>query len=151
MPQLSLSEILSLIPQREPFRFVDELLEIDDERAVGAFTFRHDHDFYRGHFPDNPITPGVILIETMVQAAAVPLLCHLLSQEVDVEALARSHMLFTEVEVEFSGVVRPGDRVIARSHKVFYRRRKLRAEVTLAREDGTEVLSGFAAAIAVVP
>ncbi len=60
-------EILALVPQQEPFRFIDEIVSIDEEKIVGAYRFREDAFFYRGHFPGNPITPGVILIETMAQ------------------------------------------------------------------------------------
>ncbi|MGH7818345.1 MAG: 3-hydroxyacyl-ACP dehydratase FabZ family protein, partial [Candidatus Binatia bacterium] len=58
---LTPTEILAVIPQREPFRFIDEILEIDAEHIVASVRFRADHDFYRGHFPGRAITPGVIL------------------------------------------------------------------------------------------
>ena len=52
--------LLELLPQQEPFRFVDEIVEVDEEHIVARYTFRPDADFYRGHFPGNPITPGVL-------------------------------------------------------------------------------------------
>ena len=55
--------LLELLPQQEPFRFVDEIVEVDEEHIVARYTFRPDADFYRGHFPGNPITPGVLLTE----------------------------------------------------------------------------------------
>ena len=61
------ARVLDLLPQQEPFRFVDEILEMDDDHIVARYTFRPDADFYRGHFPGNPITPGVLLIEAMAQ------------------------------------------------------------------------------------
>ena len=64
------AEVLAALPQKEPFRFLDEIVELDDEHIVARYTFREEADFYRGHFPGNPITPGVILIETMAQAIA---------------------------------------------------------------------------------
>ena len=51
MSVLTPSEILAELPQKEPFLFVDEILEIGDEEIVAAYRFREDHDFYRGHFP----------------------------------------------------------------------------------------------------
>ena len=69
--RLSKAEVLALVPQQEPFRFIDEIVELDDEHIVARYTFRPDADFYRGHFPGNPITPGVILTETMAQAGVV--------------------------------------------------------------------------------
>jgi len=71
--RLSKEEVLALVPQQEPFRFIDEITELDEEHIVANYTFRPDADFYRGHFPGNPITPGVILTETMAQAGVVAL------------------------------------------------------------------------------
>ena len=67
------AEVLAALPQQAPFRFLDEIVELDDEHIVARYTFRDDEDFYRGHFPGNPLTPGVILVETMAQAGVVAL------------------------------------------------------------------------------
>ncbi|MDQ3230519.1 MAG: hypothetical protein M3Q07_01770, partial [Pseudobdellovibrionaceae bacterium] len=61
------SRILALVPQQKPFRFVDRIIEVDEQRIVGQYQFREDEWFYRGHFPGNPVTPGVILVECMAQ------------------------------------------------------------------------------------
>jgi 3-hydroxyacyl-[acyl-carrier-protein] dehydratase len=135
-------EVLERIPQREPFRFIDEILELGDSHIVAAYTFRPELDFYRGHFPGRPITPGVILIETMAQAGVVGLGLHILSQEMGTEEAEKYMTLFTDAEVEFGGVVEPGTRVITTGRKVFFRRRKLRSEVKLELEDGSVVCSG---------
>ena len=58
-PEL-LDQILALLPQQRPFRYVDEILEVDEQRIVGRYTFREDEWFYAGHFPGRPVTPGVI-------------------------------------------------------------------------------------------
>ncbi|NNL86245.1 MAG: beta-hydroxyacyl-ACP dehydratase, partial [Myxococcales bacterium] len=58
--ELSNKEVLDRIPQREPFRFVDEIVELSDEHVRSTYRFREDADFYRGHFPGNPVTPGVL-------------------------------------------------------------------------------------------
>ena len=63
--------ILAMVPQQHPFRFIEEILELDEEHIVGVYRFRSDEYFYRGHFPGLPITPGVILIETMAQTGVV--------------------------------------------------------------------------------
>ncbi len=63
--------ILEMVPQRHPFRFIEEILELDEEHIVGVYRFRSDEYFYRGHFPGLPVTPGVILIETMAQTGVV--------------------------------------------------------------------------------
>ena len=134
--------VLKAIPQQEPFRFIDEILELGDDHIVASTTFRPDADFYRGHFPGNPITPGVILIEAMAQAGVVALGIHLLEREVGGDEAAKYTTLFTDAEVEFSGIVLPGMRVITTGRVVFFRRRKLRCAVEMKREDGTLVCSG---------
>jgi 3-hydroxyacyl-[acyl-carrier-protein] dehydratase len=62
-----MSEIKNLLPHREPFLFVDELEEITEERIVGYRTFTDKEHFFQGHFPEYPVVPGVILVETMAQ------------------------------------------------------------------------------------
>ena len=138
---LTPAEVLARLPQQEPFRFVDEILEIDDLHVVAAYTWRADSDFYRGHFPGNPVTPGVLLVESMAQAAVVALGLYLLDKESPEEA-RKLVTLFTDVNVEFSGVVRPGQRVLIRGRKLFFRRRKLRSESEMYLEDGSLVCSG---------
>lgn len=134
-------EILSAVPQQEPFRFIDEIREIDEEHIVASYTFREDLDFYRGHFPGRPITPGVILVEAMAQAGVVALGIHLLSLELGDDA-AKYITLFTDASVEFSGVVAPGARVVTTGRKVFFRRLKLRSSIEMRLDDGTLVCSG---------
>ena len=67
-------DIESLIPHRKPFLFVDELLYNGEEGSASLYTFKEDEFFFKGHFPDYPIVPGVILIETMAQAGGVALI-----------------------------------------------------------------------------
>ena len=135
------AEILDALPQREPFRFVSEILELDDEHIVAAYRFPEDADYYRGHFPGNPITPGVLLLETMAQAGVVALGIYLLARHAAPDD-ERMLTLFTDATVEFTGIVRPGDRVVVRARKVLFRRRLLRSAVELALEDGRVVCSG---------
>ena len=84
-PPLSGAQVLDLLPQQEPFRFVDEILEVGDDHIVARYTFRPEADFYRGHFPGNPITPGVLLIEAMAQTGVVALGIYLVARERGVE------------------------------------------------------------------
>ncbi len=49
--RLTPKQVLDLIPQQDPFRFVDDILELDDDHIVGTYRFRPDADFYLGHFP----------------------------------------------------------------------------------------------------
>lgn len=136
---LSPAEVLALVPQQPPFRFLDEIVELSADGIVGRYTFRRDESFYAGHFPDMPITPGVILLETMAQTGVVALGIYLKALEVDREELGRWRSVFTDAEVEFVDAVLPGETVICRAEKVFWRRNKLRSRVEMTRPDGRVV------------
>ena len=143
-------EVLAQIPQQEPFRFIDGIDELDADHIVAHYTFPEDADFYRGHFPGHPITPGVILIEAMAQAGVVAFGLYLLSlEENGRDALEKLLTIFTEANVEFASMVAPGERVITTAHKEMFRRRKLRSRVELRREDGVVVASGTVAGMGV--
>lgn len=66
--------IEALLPHRKPFLFVDKLLYNGEEGSASLYTFKEDEFFFKGHFPDFPIVPGVILVETMAQAGGMALL-----------------------------------------------------------------------------
>ncbi|MEE2657706.1 MAG: beta-hydroxyacyl-ACP dehydratase [Candidatus Latescibacterota bacterium] len=139
---LTPEQVLELIPQQRPFRFIDRLVGLGEDTAVGEYTFRHDETFYEGHFPSNPVTPGVILVETMCQTGLVALGIHLLGMELPAEEVSKTITLFTDVEVEFSRVVSPGETVRVNAEKLFWRRRKLKSKVELTLADGTYVAGG---------
>lgn len=130
--------ILAGIPQQPPFRFVDEIHAADEARIWGSYRFRLDECFYPGHFPGNPVTPGVILLEAMAQIGLVAhaVYRHLATGRTGKE-LARLSTLFTFAEeVAFLGIVRPGERVLVAGENVFFRKQGIRARVEMTRESG---------------
>jgi len=128
--------ILSKLPYQKPFLFVDELLQIDENGVKGTFTFDEKLDFYKGHFKDRPITPGVILIETMAQIGLVCLGIYLTLNE-DVSQIA-----FSSSEVEFLKPVYPNEKVIVISEKVYFRFGKLKCKVRMMNSKNEEVCIG---------
>ena len=146
---LTRAEVLELLPQQVPFRFVDELLEIDVRHAVGTYRFTGDESFYRGHFPGRPVTPGVILLESMCQVGLVALGIYLLGLELPKEEVAKSVTLFTDAQVDFERVVLPGQTVRTTAHRIAWRRRKLRSLVTMELLDGTRIAGGVVAGMGV--
>ncbi|MBE22929.1 MAG: beta-hydroxyacyl-ACP dehydratase [Gemmatimonadetes bacterium] len=139
---LSGKEILTLLPQQEPFRFVDNILEVDEDHIIANYRFRPEADFYKGHFPGNPVTPGVILLESLAQVGVVALGIYLFALEEGLRGVTDKIALFVDADVEFSGIVLPGEKVIISGKKVFFRRNKLRTEAMMTTEDGSLVCSG---------
>lgn len=128
--------ILSKLPYEKPFLFVDELLQIDENGAKGTFTFDEKLEFYKGHFKENPITPGVILIETMAQIGLVCLGIYLTLNE-DLSQIA-----FSSSEVEFLKPVYPNEKVTVISEKIYFRFGKLKCKVRMLNSKNEEVCSG---------
>ena len=64
-------EIKEILPHRKPMLLVDEVVLNDDGSATGYYNVRGDEFFLQGHFPDNPIVPGVIQCEMMAQSACI--------------------------------------------------------------------------------
>jgi 3-hydroxyacyl-[acyl-carrier-protein] dehydratase len=102
---MSITRIKAAIPHREPFLLLDEIVEQSEARIVCQKTFTGDEFWYRGHYPDYPITPGVILCEAAMQAGAV-LLSNLVGQAADAVPVATRAN-----DVQFKQMVFPGDTI----------------------------------------
>lgn len=145
-------EVLDLVPQQTPFRFIDEIISLDEEQIIGAYRFREDEYFYRGHFPGRPITPGVILIETMAQIGVVAYGLYLLAcqRHVRPSQMKEPLSLFSLADgVEFKGIVKPGERVIVKGRKIYMRRGALKVDISMERENGEIVCVGKLAGMGV--
>ncbi len=147
--RLSPARILDLLPQQRPFRFVDEILEVDEQRISGRYTFRPDEFFYAGHFPGRPITPGVILLESMCQVGVVALGIYLFALDHSAEEAPAWTTLFVEAETEFMRSVLPGETVTIRGERLLWRRHKLRARIGMFGADGVLVAQTTASGVGV--
>lgn len=132
-------DILNLLPYSEPFHFVDELIDVNENGVEGRYTFRPEMDFYKGHFKDNPVTPGVILTETMAQIGLVCLGIYLSGQG---ENKSTGHIMLTSTAIDFLKPVFPGETVTVVSEKIYFRFKKLHCKVTMLNSEGAEVCRG---------
>ena len=96
------NEIENLLPHRPPFLFVDEIVHADEKGITAKHVFTANEFFFKGHFPEYPVVPGVILVETMAQSGAAGLRKAGL---VDDSAL---FFLVSVVKAKFRRQVRPG-------------------------------------------
>lgn len=72
---LSLEEIKAIIPHRDPFLLVDEIIELEPgKRAVALKHMKPDEFWFKGHFPDYPVVPGVLMLEMLAQTGATAML-----------------------------------------------------------------------------
>ena len=122
------ADILSHLPYTKPFLFVDDLEAIDENSVTGSFTFDAGLDFYKGHFKDNPVTPGVILTETMAQIGLVCLGIYLSG---NAEGGMPGHVMLTSTAIDFMKPVFPGEKVTVTAQKVYFRFKKLNCTVQM--------------------
>ena len=128
-------QILDCLPYGPSFRFVDEILSIDDNKVVGRFRYAPQLVFYRDHFPGNPITPGAILLETMAQIGLVCLGIYLTRAFENRQGL---DFVFTSSNVHYLKKVPPNSTIIVESEKVYFRLGKLKCNTTMYFEEGKE-------------
>ena len=107
-------KIKSVLPHREPFLFIDEILEIEGtQRIIAVKKIGDSEEYFKGHFPGNPIMPGVLIIEAMAQASVI-----LFSLDRPHIAEAQPDYYLGKVKAEFLAPAHPGDQLIVESIKV---------------------------------
>ncbi len=130
---MDINEIQSIIPHRYPFLLIDRIIEIDPfKRIVALKNVTINEPFFEGHFPGQPVLPGVIIIEAMAQAGAVLLFREVKDRESKL-------LYFTGIEeARFRRPVCPGDQLVLEVSVIKYKMgyAKLRGE---ARVDGNLV------------
>lgn len=135
---MDFQEIISKLPYSKPFLFVNEIIHIDENGVEGNFTFDENLDFYKGHFKDYPITPGVILTETMAQIGLVCLGIFLLNDTFN----KNTSIALTSTNIEFIKAVLPSEKVSVISEKIYFRFGKLKCKVKMINEKGDVVCMG---------
>ena len=136
-------EILSKLPYTKPFLFVDEIVNINENEIEGNFTFDENLDFYKGHFKNNPVTPGVILTEVMAQIGLVCLGIYILNDNFNKNSI----IALTSTEIEFLKPVFPNEKVTVFSQKIYFRFGKLKCKVSMTNYKNEQVCSGIISGI----
>ena len=134
-------EIISLLPYSKPFLFVDSIIKIDENSVTGDYTFRKDEFFYKGHFKDHPVTPGVILTEIMAQIGVVCLGIFLLKDKISSDSFPGIALVSSQVD--FFLPVFPEEKVIVSSEKIYFRFGKLKCKVEMKNSGGEIVCKGI--------
>ena len=105
-----MESIEQLIPHRPPFLFVDEIIAVGDDTMTTRRRVRPEEDFFKGHYPGNPIMPGVLICESVFQSG-----CAMVSRQMAAtkDDLARYTPVLARIsDVRFKSIVKPGDELI---------------------------------------
>ena len=133
-------QIIKLLPYQKPFLFVDELTTFSNEGITGHYTFKKDEFFYKGHFKNNPVTPGVILTETMAQIGLVCLGIFLMKESISENF--KPQIALTSSQIDFFLKVLPNEKVTVVSEKEVFRFNKLKCKVKMLNEKDEVVCRG---------
>jgi 3-hydroxyacyl-[acyl-carrier-protein] dehydratase len=139
---LTCAELLETLPQAPPFRFVDQVLEVDGSSILATYCFRKDEPYYLGHFPGDPVTPGAILLECMAQCAVALHGLYLLSLEGNHGQLHTHRTLLTDASIEWLASVYPGETVVVSGAVRTWRRQRIRSRVEMRKISGERVAVG---------
>lgn len=137
--RLEIDAILKCLPHRYPFLMIDRIIDINgDEFAVGIKNVTVNEPIFQGHFPENPVFPGVLIIEGMAQTAGATVIAH--------DALndgKKIVLLITIDKAKFRKPARPGD-------QLEYHIRKIQRRRTVGRYEAKAIVDGVVVAEAEV-
>ncbi len=106
MEEINRKDIENIIPHRDPFLLIDKVIEVEPGRRIKAVKYVREQEYYfKGHFPSNPIMPGVLIVETIAQAGAV--LALMMPEN------KGKLVLFAGIDrARFKRIVKPGDELM---------------------------------------
>jgi 3-hydroxyacyl-[acyl-carrier-protein] dehydratase len=131
-------KIVANLPYGDGFKFVDQLLEITEDHVIGVYRFRESEYFYKHHFADRPVTPGVILQECMAQIGLACLGSYLLRENTE-----SKQFVFTEAHINFISQVLPDTTVVVTAKKEYFRFGKLKVVVQMLDENEFKIAEGW--------
>jgi 3-hydroxyacyl-[acyl-carrier-protein] dehydratase len=118
MSDVAIAEILERIPHRYPFLLVDRAeAYVANESIVGIKNVTFNEPYFAGHFPGNPVMPGVLIVEAMGQTGGI-----LMSKSLDVDPAGKTIFFMSIDNCRFRSPVRPGDVLRMEVNVVFHRR-----------------------------
>lgn len=106
---MPIKEIKEYIPHREPFLFVDTIISLEPNKIETSFTVSEKAEFFKGHYPGNPLTPGVIICESVFQSAAILISSLIVTPE---SPLKGTPVLTRITSAKFKGMVKPNETLI---------------------------------------
>jgi 3-hydroxyacyl-[acyl-carrier-protein] dehydratase len=117
MKEMGREDIKNIIPHREPFLLIDKIIDIEPGKRIKAVKYvRQEEYYFKGHFPSDPIMPGVLMVEAIAQAGAVSLL--MLPEN------KGKLVLFAGIDkARFKRIVRPGDKLVIEVEMENFRRK----------------------------
>ena len=131
--------VTDLIPHRPPFLFLDDIVEHSDTTLTARRVWRADEDFYKGHYPNAPITPGVLLCESVFQAGAAYM--SLQARAANATAGEGVPLLAKISDVRFRNPVFPGDEVLISVEKKETMGGFTMMKGSIKKADGTRILT----------
>jgi UDP-3-O-[3-hydroxymyristoyl] N-acetylglucosamine deacetylase/3-hydroxyacyl-[acyl-carrier-protein] dehydratase len=132
MPEIRIEEILERIPHRYPMIMVDRVIDYDETHIVAIKNLTINEPFFQGHFPDQPVMPGVLQLEAMAQAGGI-----LIVKNCDIKEPATYFMSIDKAK--FRKMVGPGDQLRIEAHLVRMKSKTARFKATI--HVGDELIS----------
>ena len=108
---LDIYEVMKVLKHRYPFLLVDKIIECDKDHAVGFKNVTINEPFFQGHFPEEPVMPGVLILESMGQVGSIMAIA-----QTDSEYIKDQIVFLTGIDkAKFRKPVRPGDRIVIKA------------------------------------